>query len=497
MNNIKELKQICKDLRVLYVEDDSKLGSIVYAYLAKIFSRVDMATDGKDGLDKYKNNFYDIVITDILMPKLDGLGMSQEIKKINKNQKILVLSACLDTQGFVKSIEIGVDGYILKPFRHEQLNEIIYKIANSINESRENEIYKTKLMQLVDIKIKEASRLEKEKAENYKDMLYTLVGLIEQRDAYTGDHSKRVEQYCKLIALEMNMDKKSLKDLLEAAMLHDIGKVAIPDSILLKPGKLNEIEYKLIQQHVKLGYKILNNSPLFKTIAQIVKVHHERIDGSGYPDGLKGDEISLGGKIIGVADSFDAMTTSRIYKPRKTIKAALEEIESLSGIRFDKQVVAATLKALKDVQIKEDISQEPSSEIEKERFSYFYRDHLTHLFNENYLDLILNKNVFQNLYQELYVVFLKDFHKYNKEHGWLDGDILLKGVADILKKNHKNSLIFRIHGDDFVILGPKGMIFEDVYEFCEKNSLVCYHSIVDLHEKNITSMKSLEDFIGP
>ena len=496
MNDLKKLKQICKDLTILYVEDEIKIQNQAVAYFSKFFSLVDVAKDGQEGLEKYKSNHYDIVITDIYMPKLDGLDMSKQIKDIDKNQKIVIVSGCSDSENFLKSLKIGIDGYILKPFEFIQINEIIYKIANSIKESNENELYKNKLEELVYIKTIEARELEKEKIKNYKDALLTLVDLTEQRDTYTGGHSLRVAKYCKFIAQELDMKPKDIDDLYEAAILHDIGKIAIPDSILLKPGKLSKVEYSIIQLHVKLGYELLVKYPMFKNIANIIKVHHERIDGSGYPDGLKGDEINLCGKIMGVADSFDAMTTNRIYKAKKTPQEALKELKSLAGVRFDEKVVEASIVALKDIEVQQEITQDPFSEMEKERFSYFYKDQLTQVYNKNYLDLILNKNKFTNKYKELQILFLKNFSQYNKKYGWIGGDILLKEISALLEKIYQDALVFRIHGDDFVIIGKQGLILEDMYEFCENKLVKCSHLTVNIQENNINSLKDLENFIG-
>ncbi len=496
MDDLKKLKQACENFTVLYAEDEERLRDRVWAYLSKFFKLVDIAKDGQEGLDKYRQKSYDIVITDISMPKLDGLAMSNEIKNINKNQKIIIVSAYSDSDNFLKSIKIGIDGYILKPFEYIQINEVIYKVANALKESRENDMFKNRLLELVHDKIEEVRKLERQREKNYKDTLYTLIDLIEQRDAYTGGHSNRVAKYCKLIAEQLRMDKKDIDDIYEAGILHDIGKIAIPDSVLLKPGKLNDIEYSLIKKHVEIGYGVLAKSPMFKDIARIIKEHHERLDGSGYPNGLKGDEISLCGMVMAVADSFDAMTTNRIYQAKKSPDEALSEIKSLSGIRFESMVVDAAMTALQNVEIEQNINQLPTDEMEKERFSYFYKDQLTRAYNKDYLDLILNQRNFLKMYRMANIIFLKDFNAYNKKHGWIGGDIFLKNVADKLIQNYQDALIFRIQGDDFVVLSKQKVDFEDIYSLCEKNFINCTHMQINLQETDIASIKSLEIYIG-
>jgi len=493
--DLKILKDTCKDFTVLYAEDEDVLRSSVQNYLSKFFKLVEIAKDGLEGLDKYKKEPYDLVITDISMPKMDGLNMSLEIKKINKNQKIIIISAYTDSESFLKSIKIGIDGYMVKPFDYDQINEILYKTALSLKSSKENEMFKNQLLEMVQIKIEENQELEKTKEDNYKDALYTLVDLIEQRDTYTGGHSSRVARYCKMIAKKLKYSEKDIGIIYEAGILHDIGKVAIPDSVLLKPGKLDDIEYRLMQKHVDIGYDVLIKSPMFKDIAKIMKEHHERIDGSGYPRGLQGDEISLSGKIMAVADSFDAMTTNRIYKVKKDVAQALEEIKSLSGIRFDEGVVDAALEALKYVEIKQNINQLPVDEMEKERFSYFYKDQLTGIYNENYLDLVLNQRSFMEKFHVLNILFLKSFNLYNKKYGWVGGDLFLKTIARALREDYKDALIFRIQGDDFAVLSCGGIDFHHAYEKCEKSSIECSHMQIDLQKQDITSVKSLEKFM--
>jgi len=495
MDDLHVLKDMCKDLSLLYVEDEQKIRHQATIYFSKFFGLVDEAQNGLEGLDKYKKSHYDIVITDISMPKLNGLDMSEKIKEIDKKQKIMIVSAYSNSQNILKAIEMGIDGYILKPFDYAQINEAIYKIAKSIKESRQNRLYEEKLEQLVYIRTLKARELEKEKIRNYKDALLTMVDLTEKRDTYTGGHSLRVAKYCKLIGKELNLNQEELDDLYEAAILHDIGKIAIPDSILLKPGKLNKIEYSIIQLHVKLGYEVLAKYPLFKKIADIIKVHHERIDGSGYPEGLKGDEISIFGKIMGVADAFDAMTTSRIYQARKTAEESLKELELLGGVKFDKHVVQASLRALKDIKIEQNITQEPFDEMEKERFSYFYKDQLTQIYNRSYLDLILNKNKFTNLYQKLQIILSKNFQRYNKQYGWTKGDDFLIKVAVALKENYPDSLVFRIHGDDFVILEKKEFILKGIDKIFKENSLLYQYLEIDLQKNSINSIESLEKYL--
>ncbi|NCB13281.1 MAG: HD-GYP domain-containing protein, partial [Erysipelotrichia bacterium] len=178
-----------------------------------------------------------------------------------------------------------------------------------------------------------------EKLENYKEVLYALIEMVEKRDPYTAGHSKRVASYAKEIAKKMHIKKQRSELIYEAGILHDIGKIVIPDNILLKPSSLNEIEYTLIKTHSTIGYELLSKVNSFKEIANIIHFHHERVDGLGYPCGLKGDEIPIEARILAVADAFDAMTTNRIYEKKKSIEDAITELIGLKDTMYDAEIV--------------------------------------------------------------------------------------------------------------------------------------------------------------
>lgn len=294
--------------------------------------------------------------------------------------------------------------------------------------------------------------LREEKIKRYQDFIEALVEMIEQRDTYTAGHTARVAEYSSMIAIELGLSKKNIKNLVEAAKIHDIGKVVTPDSILLKPGMLTQLEYDLIKEHVLAGYGVLSNIDSYKELAEIVLLHHERFDGSGYPYGKQGDEISLSGHILAVADSFDAMTTNRIYKPRKSVNTAICELKELSGTHYHPLVVAAAAKVLESVHIDQTVNQTIAiSEIEKERLSYFFQDRLTKLYNEEYFTLVVNGRSGRLIPDSLSVISLSNFTKYNRDKTWDGGNKLLVEFAEFLKKEMNELLVFRIWGDRFVV----------------------------------------------
>jgi len=295
-------------------------------------------------------------------------------------------------------------------------------------------------------------RLHDEKLKSYQEFIGALVDMIEKRDTYTAGHTKRVAKYSLMIATELGISQDEKDDLFEAAKLHDIGKIVTPDSILLKPGSLTTLEYELIKEHVTAGYQVLSNIDSYKDLAEIVLSHHERYDGSGYPHGKKGDEVSLSGHILAVADSFDAMTTNRIYKPKMSVSKSLEELKTLSGSLYHPDVVTAAVKVLEDVDIEQVEDQAiGGNEIDKERLSYFFKDRLTKLYNEDYLTLAINGRSGYQSPKSLTIVSISNFTKYNKEYTWEGGNSLLVGFAEFLTKQLGMCIVFRVWGDHFVI----------------------------------------------
>ncbi|HBF42754.1 MAG TPA: hypothetical protein DDW42_03840 [Desulfobacteraceae bacterium] len=286
--------------------------------------------------------------------------------------------------------------------------------------------------------------------------------MIEQRDTYTAGHTVRVARYCKLIALEMGLADQQVERLQKAAILHDIGKISTPDSVLLKPGKLESLDYDLIKLHVVAGYKMLSQIQMYKDLADIIRYHHERYDGMGYPDQLQGKEIPLLAGIMTVADAFDAMTTTRIYKARKSVPEAIAELKAFSGSQFHPEVVKAAVKALSNVEAPPATTQMPKSKLEKRRFSYFYNDRLTGLYNEDYLKIVLQNNQENHEYGCMNFVHLKNLPHYNKREGWEKGDILFKKFADELQAHYPEAMIFRVYGNDFAVLSREHLKMDSV-----------------------------------
>jgi len=496
MIDVKILKSKASGLTVLYVEDEELVRESVSNYLHKIFASVDVAKDGEDGFKKYQEKHYDIVVTDIQMPKISGLVMSEQMRDIHPEQEILIISAFTNTECLMDAIKLGISGYIIKPVSYDQMNAALYQSVNKVMLFKENMTYKQNLEKMVQERSNAILNLQQERYENYEKTLESFVSMVDERDTYTGGHSQRVATYCRLIAQEMGYSDSECDMMYKAGILHDIGKISTPDSILLKPSKLTDLEYKLVVEHVTIGYNLLSNIPMYKDIAEIMLCHHERHDGKGYPKGIKGDEIPVFGRIIKVADSFDAMTTSRIYKTRVSLSQAMKELKDCSGSEFHPEVVESAIKALQHVEPSSSITQLPQTYLEKERFSYFYKDQITQAYNVTYLDVVLNANRYEKEYKSIQVLYLHNFGAYNKEHSWSAGNQLLSDFVDYLSLNHPKSIIFRFHGDDFVLISKDKLSMDEnsfkTLEMLAKNRIHVSTLHINLEEKNICSLKELE-----
>ncbi len=331
-----------------------------------------------------------------------------------------------------------------KGFEDEEL-EMLEKLATDIGSAITSIRQRTAL-----------EAMELEKISNYEETILAFVDMIEQRDSYTAGHTIRVAHYSRMIAEAMGIDESQIEKLEKAAILHDIGKVVTPDAILLKPGTLTPLEYELIKHHASAGYRMLSRIEMYKDLAEIIRYHHSRYDGKGYPatSADHPDTVPMLSYIMEVADAFDAMTTNRIYKPRKSIEEALKEIETYAGSQFHPIVAKAALRALVNAQIDE-TTQMPQSELEQRRFAYFFSDSLTDLYNEDYLKtILLNRNEHQ---QVLMRIDLKNFSSYNRQFGWDQGNELLRCFATHLRKTFPKGMVFRYHGDNFMLLGSRSL----------------------------------------
>lgn len=348
----------------------------------------------------------------------------------------------------------------------------------------------------------ELMRLKNEKEKNYEQTILSFVQMIEERDSYTKGHSVHVGTYAKMLGEAMGLTEKECDDLYTAGILHDIGKIQTPDNVLLKPGKLEEDEFDLVKEHVTAGVRMLEHIDTYKDLLHIINEHHERYDGTGYPQGLKEDAISLQGKILALADAFDAMTTNRVYHQGLNVPEALQELEKHSGTQFDPAVVNTAKNIFATLKLENTTEQFLESKFLHERMAYYFRDPLTNMFNEEYFKHFVD--VKENMRQKYICVYrISGLDAYNEQQGWCAGNEIIKRSAQLLKKEFQGiaSEFFRLHGNKFVIVSDKQIdIDEHIAAFNELNhqyglnaSIQCYdETIFDAdapHERNKTLHK--------
>lgn len=287
-----------------------------------------------------------------------------------------------------------------------------------------------------------------------QEIVEMLTNIFEVKDAYTAEHSKRVAFYCLKIAQAMGLDENQQNSIYQAGLLHDIGKILTPESILLKPRRFRRKEYAIMKNHPTDGETMINFIPSFKEYACIVRHHHERFDGNGYPDGLVGEGIPLLSRIMSIADSFDAMTTNRIYRAQKNLTEAILEIDRCCGTQFDPEVAKYAISVFCSEVELEELPEICEHVIHEERFAYFFKDTLTSAFTGEYLNHFLHRHKTKQKFDACLLIQLHHMHRYNERFGWKSGDKVLVEVALRLKILFATNTIFRLFGDDFVVVNP-------------------------------------------
>ncbi|AJG40623.1 chemotaxis protein CheY [Thermotoga sp. RQ7] len=336
-------------MTVLVVEDDEITREAVSQYLRLSGFNVLEAESGEKALDLSRK--VDVALVDVKLPGMSGIELVSEIKSRNPSCVVFVVTAYDNTETVKKSVEAGADDFIKKPVNLELLK---LKITHALR-NRVFHLYRNSYLKSLKKKLSLLEKTAEEFFTEYEDFLFEVLDILnmlsEYRDAETHKHTERVGWLSGRIAEEMGMDEAFVTEIQFAAPLHDIGKIGIPDRILLKPGILTPEEFEIMKQHTTIGFRILSrsSSPILQLGAEIALTHHERWNGSGYPKGLKGKEIPLSGLIVAVADSFDAMVSRRPYKKPKTLEEAFQEIEELSGKLYSPEVVKAFLKLEREI----------------------------------------------------------------------------------------------------------------------------------------------------
>jgi putative two-component system response regulator len=347
METIESIRNRAIGHTALVVEDDTSMRMIISGLLELMFKRVDIAKNGREGLGLYRENRHGVIVTDIDMPVMNGIEMIREILAIDPGQSIVVISGHGEADYLIDLINMGINHFLSKPFEKETILAVLDRVLHYKKLEEIERDYTHQLEREVAIKTRDLNESLQTISDLSDEIVLRLTSAAEYRDSDTGAHISRMAAYVDVFARAMGLDERFMEELRFAAPLHDIGKIGIPDSILLKHGTLSDDEWNIMKGHTAIGARILRGSRFasLNTASSVALTHHERWDGSGYPGGLRGDGIPLEGRIIAVCDVYDALRSRRPYKEPITHGEACRRIiegdERTPPGHFDPTVLTA------------------------------------------------------------------------------------------------------------------------------------------------------------
>ena len=322
--------------KIMAIDDDAGILDSLKVVLNKNGYAIDIYTNPLDAIEVLRKDHYDLLLLDFIMDPLHGDQVVEQIREFDKSLYILLLTGHKDLAPPLETLKkLDIQGYCEKSSDFEQLLLLIQSGLKSVDQ-----------MKLINRINDELADKNDELEKSYMDTIGILRQTVEAKDPYTRGHSARVSEYSVLIGQKLNLDDKTIHTLKIGGLFHDIGKIGIPDSILLKESKLDDDEYSQIKNHPSIGAHILGDVAMFKDIIPIVLHHHEKFDGHGYPSQLKGEDIPYLARIAAVADTFDAMTSKRSYRNALPLDVVKDEIKRCSGTQFDPAIAEVFLDIL-------------------------------------------------------------------------------------------------------------------------------------------------------
>jgi putative nucleotidyltransferase with HDIG domain len=353
--------------RILVVDDEEPIREIVASMLGAAGYRCKQAGSGMEALSVLTSGEeFELMLSDLMMADLDGIGLLERTKEKYPDMPVVMVTAVHDISVALAAIRNGAYDYLLKPFEREQLLNTVSRALENRRLKVENRTYQTNLESLVKARTEQLQATVRELERSYDITLEALGDALDLKDRETEGHSRRVTLFTIAIAQAMGLPREQITVIARGAFLHDIGKMAIPDNILNKPGKLEPHEMAIMKEHAYHGYQIVKKIPFLLDAAEIVYSHQEWFNGEGYPRHLRGEEIPLGARIFSVADTFDAITSDRIYRPAQSLGAARAEISRWAGRQFDPEIVKVFLE------MPDKIWEDLRKEIEEQRYRAAY-----------------------------------------------------------------------------------------------------------------------------
>jgi putative two-component system response regulator len=326
--------------RILLVDDEVEITEILADLLSEDYDCI-RAGSAEQALGLLRANEFQLVISDITMPGMSGLEMIPHVKSLAPDTVVVMISGMQTVESAIRALRLGAFDYLMKPFDLRQVEAVVKRALEHHDLVVAKQRYENHLEELVEQRTAELDRALNSLEGAYRSTLKALTAALETRDSETHGHSERVVSYSLRLGREYGLNSDEMKSLEFGSLLHDIGKIGVPDSILRKPAKLTDEEWVRMREHPLHGQQILRGIEFLQGAARVVAQHHEQWDGSGYPVGLRGEDIDICARIFSVADAFDAITSDRVYRRGKSYEAAAKELDDWAGRQFDPKVVEA------------------------------------------------------------------------------------------------------------------------------------------------------------
>ncbi len=331
--------------QILIVDDDASLRSIVSAMLRPAGYEPTLTGSAEEAIDLLQKGCRpELILSDIVMTGMSGLGLLEHVRQNHADIPIVMVSGISDVSVAIEALRNGAYDYLLKPFEREQLLSTVLRALEYRALVEQNNIYRSQLEELVAARTEMLNNAVADLERSYDITLEALGDALDLKDTETEGHSRRVTAYTIALARAMHLPAEEIRTIARGAFLHDVGKMAIPDAILLKPGRLTAEEQSTMREHCARGYQMLRKIPYLRDAAEIVYSHQEHFNGSGYPRGLRGEQIPLGARIFAVADALDAITSDRPYRRASSFATARKEILKCIGTQFDPRVIEIYLQ---------------------------------------------------------------------------------------------------------------------------------------------------------
>ncbi len=325
---------------ILVADDEPEIRHVLSDLLSPLYD-CEAVGSAEEALELLSSGAYDLVISDIMMGGMSGLDLIPRVKELSPDTVVIMISGVQTVESAINALRAGAFDYVMKPFDLHHVEAAVSRALEHHFLRVEKRRYETYLEEMVAQRTEELDGALRSLGDAYRTTLKALTAALETRDSETHGHSERVVNFSLRLGRELALDAEQTRSLEFGSLLHDIGKIGVPDAILRKPAKLTEEEWVRMREHPLHGQKILRGIQFLEGAARVVAQHHEKWDGSGYPLGLRGAQIDLNARIFAVADAFDAITSDRVYRAGRPYEDALAELDEYAGRQFDPRIVEA------------------------------------------------------------------------------------------------------------------------------------------------------------